>query len=151
MSHLIKSNVFQILIEPVVTNFCGLLRKSHFSFSIKHFLNNQMVQPWVLHWVPFWFTHFYAIMKKDVQINGQRNSNQCLTGNMWMTFVLFRKEELLKLFLDYFNSYHENIKFTSKKKLTTNYLFQTLKYQETKISFSLQFTVNHIQWSIFLF
>ena len=135
MSHLIKSNVFQILIEPVVTNFCGLLRKSHFSFSIKHFLNNQMVQPWVLHWVPFWFTHFYAIMKKDVQINGQRNSNQCLTGNMWMTFVLFRKEELLKLFLDYFNSYHENIKFTSEKETNNKLSFLDIEISRDKNQF----------------
>ena len=29
--------MFQILIEPVLRNFCGLLRKSHFSFSIKLF------------------------------------------------------------------------------------------------------------------
>ena len=31
-SHLIKSNVFEDLIELVLRNFCGLLRKSHFSF-----------------------------------------------------------------------------------------------------------------------
>ena len=32
MSHLIKNIVFQILIEPVLRNLCGLLRKSHFFF-----------------------------------------------------------------------------------------------------------------------
>ena len=32
-SHLIKSNVFENLIEPVLRNFCGSLRKSHFSFT----------------------------------------------------------------------------------------------------------------------
>ena len=39
-SHLIKSNVFQILIEPVLRNFCDLLRKSHFSFLVKLFINS---------------------------------------------------------------------------------------------------------------
>ena len=37
---LIKSNMFKILIEPVLRNFYGLLRKSHFLFSIKLFINN---------------------------------------------------------------------------------------------------------------
>ena len=32
------------------------------------------------------------------------------------TFVLFRKEKHFKLFLNYFNSCHKNIKFTSEKR-----------------------------------
>ena len=32
-------------------------------------------------------------------------------------FVIFRKEEHLKLFLNYFNSCHKNIKFTSEKEI----------------------------------
>ena len=43
-------------------------------------------------------------------------------------FVLFRKEEHPKLFLNYFNSCHENVKFTSEK--------------ETNNKLSFQFTVN---------
>ena len=38
-----KSNVFQILIEPVLRNLCSLLHKSRFSFLIKLFINSQMV------------------------------------------------------------------------------------------------------------
>ena len=37
-------------------------------------------------------------------------------------FVLFRMEEHLKLFLNYFNSCHKNIKFTSEKE-TNNTIF----------------------------
>ena len=130
--------MFQILIEPVLRNFCGLLRKSHFSFSIKIFINNQMVQPWVL-----LLTHFYAIMKKGSQINALSNSSQCFTGDMWMIF-LYSSEK--KNTFNYFQI--TSIRATKilnlllKKKVTINYLFQTLKYQETKISLSLLFTVN---------
>ena len=57
-------------------------------------------------------------------------------------FVLFRKEEHLKLFLNYINSCPENIKFTSEKETNNKLSFLDIKYQETKISLSLQFIVN---------
>ena len=79
-----------------------------------------MVQPWVLHCVPLCLIHFYAIMNKDGEISSldwcpeefKLVSYRRYVDHM---FVLFRKEEHLKLFLNYFNSYHENIKFTSEK------------------------------------
>ena len=57
-------------------------------------------------------------------------------------FVLFRKEEQLKLFLNHFSSCHENIKFTSKKEISNKLSFVDMKYQETKNSLSVQFTVS---------
>ena len=47
--------------------------------------------------------------------------------------VLFRKEEHIKLFLNYFNSCHENIKFTPEKE-TNN---QNIKRQKPNYHFSL--------------
>ena len=38
-------------------------------------------------------------------------------------FVIFRNEEGLKLLLNYFNSCHENIKFTSEKKTNNRLSF----------------------------
>ena len=52
-----------------------------------------------------------------------------------MTFVLFRKEELLKLFLDYFNSYHENIKFTSEKETNNKLSFLDIEISRDKNQF----------------
>ena len=87
-----------------------------------------MVQSWVLHWVPLWLTHFYAIMKKDGQINAQRNSNQCFTGDMWMIF-LYSSE---KLFPNYFNSCHENIKFTPEKESNNKLSFLDIEISRNK-------------------
>ena len=39
-------------------------------------------------------------------------------------FVLFRKEEHLKLFLNYFNLCNENIKFTSEKETNKNSVYR---------------------------
>ena len=49
-------------------------------------------------------------------------------------FVPFRKEEDYKFFLNYFNTCHENIKFTSEKETNNKLSFLNIKYQETKIS-----------------
>ena len=42
-------------------------------------------------------------------------------------FVLFRKEEHLELYLNYFNSCHENIKFTSEKETKNKLSFLEIK------------------------
>ena len=58
-------------------------------------------------------------------------------------FVLFKKEEHLKLFLNFFNSCHESIKCTSESfSPTPNYLSLILKHHKIEISLLLQFTVN---------
>ena len=58
-------------------------------------------------------------------------------------FVLFRKEEHLKLFLNYFNSCHENIKFTSEKETNNKLSFLDIETSRDKTSsLSLQFMVN---------
>ena len=57
-------------------------------------------------------------------------------------FVLLRKEEQLKLFLNHFSLCLENIKFTFEKEINNKLSFLDIKYQETKNSLSLQFTVN---------
>ena len=58
-------------------------------------------------------------------------------------FVLFRKEEHLKLFLNYFNSCHENIKFTSEKETNNKLSFLDIETSRDKTSsLSLQSMVN---------
>ena len=50
-------------------------------------------------------------------------------------FVLFRKEEHLKLFLNYFNSCHENIKFTSQKETNNKLSFLDIEISREKNQF----------------
>ena len=47
-------------------------------------------------------------------------------------FVLFIKEEHLKLFLNYFNSCHENIKFTSEKETNNKLSFLDIEISRDK-------------------
>ena len=77
-----------------------------------------MVQPWVLHWVKLWLMHFYAITKCPEEFKPvfyRRYVDDI--------FELFRKEEHLKLFVNYFNLCHENIKFTSEKVINSKLSF----------------------------
>ena len=50
-------------------------------------------------------------------------------------FVLFRKEERLKLFLNYFNLCHENIKFTSEKETNKKLSFLDIEISRDKNQF----------------
>ena len=50
-------------------------------------------------------------------------------------FVLFRKEEDLKLFLNYFNLGHENIKFTSEKETNNKLSFLDIEISRDKNQF----------------
>ena len=50
-------------------------------------------------------------------------------------FALFRKEEHLKLFLNYFNSCHENIKFTSEKETNNKLSFLDIEISRDKNQF----------------
>ena len=50
-------------------------------------------------------------------------------------FVLFRKEEHLELFLNYFNSSHENIKFTSEKETNNKLCFLDIEISRHKNQF----------------
>ena len=50
-------------------------------------------------------------------------------------FVLFRKEEHLKLFLNYINSCHENIKFTSEKETNNKLSFLDIEISRDKNQF----------------
>ena len=50
-------------------------------------------------------------------------------------FVLFRQEEQLKLFLDYFTSCHENIKFTSEKETNSKLSFLDIEISSDKNQF----------------
>ena len=50
-------------------------------------------------------------------------------------FGLFKKEECLKLFLNYFNSWHENIKFTSEKETNNKLSFLDIQIWRDKIQF----------------
>ena len=47
-------------------------------------------------------------------------------------FVLFRKEEQLQLFPNYFNSCHENIKFTSEKESNNKLSFLDIEISRDK-------------------
>ena len=47
-------------------------------------------------------------------------------------FVLFRKEEHLKLFQNYFNSWRKNIKFTSKKETNSKLSFLDIEISRDK-------------------
>ena len=51
------------------------------------------------------------------------------------TFVLCRKEEHLKLFLNYFNLCHENIKFTSEKETNNKLSFLDIEISRDKNQF----------------
>ena len=50
-------------------------------------------------------------------------------------FVLFRKEEHIKLFLNYFNLCHENIKFTSEEKTNNKLSFLDIEISRDKNQF----------------
>ena len=50
-------------------------------------------------------------------------------------FALLREEEQLKLFLNYFNSCHENIKFTSEKEINNKLSFLDIKIPRDKNQF----------------
>ena len=50
-------------------------------------------------------------------------------------FVLFGKEEHLKLFLNYFNSCHKNIKFTSEKETNNKLSFLDIEISRDKNQF----------------
>ena len=50
-------------------------------------------------------------------------------------FVLFRKEEHLKLFLNYFKSCHKNIKFTSEKEINNKLPFLDIEISRDKNQF----------------
>ena len=50
-------------------------------------------------------------------------------------FVLFRKIEHLKIFLKYFNSCHENIKFTSEKETNNKLSFLDIETSRDKNQF----------------
>ena len=50
-------------------------------------------------------------------------------------FALLRKEEQLKLFLNYFNSCHENIKFTSEKETNNKLSFLDIEISRDKNQF----------------
>ena len=50
-------------------------------------------------------------------------------------FVLFRKEEHLELYLNYFNSCHENIKFTSEKETNNKLSFLDIEISRDKNQF----------------
>ena len=50
-------------------------------------------------------------------------------------FVLFRKKEHLKLFLNYFYSYHKNIKFTFEKETNSELSFLDIEISKDKKQF----------------
>ena len=50
-------------------------------------------------------------------------------------FLLVRKEEHFKLFLNYFNSCHENIKFTSEKETNKKLSFVNIEISRDKNQF----------------
>ena len=50
-------------------------------------------------------------------------------------FVLFRKEEHFKLFLNYFNSCHKNLKFTSEKETNNKLSFLDIEISRGKNQF----------------
>ena len=50
-------------------------------------------------------------------------------------FILFRKEEHLKLFLNYFNSCHKNVKFTSEKETNNKLSFLDFEISRDKNQF----------------
>ena len=50
-------------------------------------------------------------------------------------FVLFRKEEELKSFLNYFNLCHVNLKFTSEKEINNKLSFLNIKISRGKNQF----------------
>ena len=50
-------------------------------------------------------------------------------------FVFFRKKEYLKLFLNYFNSNHENMKFTSEKETNNKLSFLDIEISRDKNQF----------------
>ena len=54
-------------------------------------------------------------------------------------FVLFRKEDHLKLFSNYFNSCHENIKFTSEKETNNKLSFLDIEISRDKNQFIASF------------
>ena len=52
------------------------------------------------------------------------NSNQCFTGDMWKMFLYYsERKDTLNYFLNFVNSCHEKIKFTSEKKTNNKLSF----------------------------
>ena len=107
--------MFQILIEPVLRNFCGLLRKSHFSFSIKLFYKQLEGGDMGSPVGPTLANTFLCYHEKRWLDKCPEKFKPVFYRRYVNIFVLFRKEEHLKFFLNYFNSCHKNIQFTSEK------------------------------------
>ena len=130
MIHLIKGNVFQILIEPVLRNFCDFFIfdktfcKQLDGVAIGSPLGPTLANSFLCYHEKRWWDKcpeefkpvFYRRYMDDI-------------------FILFRKEEHLKLFLNYFNSCHKNVKFTSEKETNNKLSFLDIEISRDKNQF----------------
>ena len=113
-NEMIKSNIFQILIEPVLRNFCGLLRSFYKQLDGETMgspLGPTLANTFLCYHEKSWLDKCPEEFKPVFYRRYVDN-----------LFLLLRKEEHLKLFLNYFTSYHKNIEFTSEKETNNNYL-----------------------------
>ena len=126
-NEMIKSNIFQILIEPVLRNFCGLLRSFYKQLDGETMgspLGPTLANTFLCYHEKRWLD---KCPKKFKPVFYRRYVDD--------TFVLFRKEEHLKLFLNYFNLCHENIKFTSEKETNNKLSFLDIEISRDKNQF----------------
>ena len=88
---------------------------SNSSSLIKSCTDKLMVLQWVPHWVRFSQMHFYVILKN----NGSQNAPPDFLPKVFKRyvddiFVMFLCQSHLKDFVNYMNTKHPNIKFTSE-------------------------------------
>ena len=71
------------------------------------------------------------------------DSNQCFAGDIWTIFLYSsERKEHLKIFLNYFNSCHKNIKFTSEKETNNKLSFLDTEISRDKNQFITLFSEN---------
>ena len=74
-----------------------------------------------------WLMPFSVIMKKFGLMNALLSLNLWFTDVTLTIFVLFKSKEHLKLFVNYMNSKHSNIKFTFETEDPNNFSFLDVK------------------------
>ena len=116
MSRLIKSNVFQILIEPILRNFRDLLQES--SSIPDNTFYKQLDGVAIASPLSFTLANSFLCYHEKRRLDKYIKEFKPVFYRQYVggIFVFFIRKITLHYFLNYFNSCHKYIKFTAVKK-----------------------------------